>query len=322
MSTSVLKAITSFIIQEFPNPSQARIEAALEKVKFKPCGANDWQSTGFVPPLEGEHLALEVEGAYWVELQTEKKILPSSVVNRILGERVKKLEQDRDHKIGRKEKKELKAQIIDELLPRALTGQSSILAVIDPKMGFILVGESSIKKAEIVAVMLNRAISDLTTSLVDYPESTSAAMAELLLKNAQGLFAAETSLTLKGEGTPAPTVRFAQYLLEKKEVLDLLKDGMRPAELELSWEGRVSFVLTESFVLKKVCFLMAGGDASDGEESDPDALSQAMLTLQLGELRLIFKDFERWLGKPKAAGQHGEAANDPTHESELAEAAE
>ncbi len=320
MSASVLKAVTSFLIQDFPGHSQAVVEAALEKLKFKPCGSKDWKSIGFVPPFDGDHLALEVEGAYWVQLQTEKKILPSSVINRMLRERVKKLEQEYERKIGRKEKRDLKEVIIDELLPRALAGQSSTLAVIDPVMGFILVGEASAKKAENLVIMLNRGITDLRTAIVDYPESTSGAMAEVLLENAQGLFAAETSLTLKGVDTPAPTVKFAQYLLEKKEVLDLLKEGMRPAELELSWEGRVSFVLTEAFVLKKVCFLMDAGDEPDGEESDPDALRQAMLTLQLGELRAVFKDFEQWLGKPGAVGQPVDAANDA--EGALADAAE
>lgn len=325
MSASVLKSITSFIIQEFPGHSQKVIEAALEKVKFRPCAASDWESIGFVPAFDGgvdEPLALEVEGAYWVQLQTEKKILPSSVVKRIFKERLLKREQEYGRKIGRKEQKELKQEIIDELLPRALTGQSSILAVIDPKMGFVLVGESSAKKAEFLVTMLNRALDSLRTAMVDYPESTSGAMADLLLGKGAELFAAETSLTLKGSGTSPPTVKFAQYPLAQKEVLDLLKEGMRPSEIELSWEGRLSFVLTDKFVLKKVNFLMAAGDEPDEEVDDPAMLLRAMLTLQIGELRLVFKDFAQWLGKPGVAGQHTDARNEEDEHVGLAHAAE
>ena len=66
--------------------------------------------------------------------------------------------------------------------------------------------------------------------------------------------------------------------------------------------------------------MAAGSDVAD-EESDPAGLHYAMLTLQQGELRAVFKDFEQWLGKPGVLGQPVEtAAND--EDADYAAAAE
>jgi recombination associated protein RdgC len=60
-------------------------------------------------------------------------------------------------------------------------------------------------------------------------------------------------------------------------------EGKLPTQLALSWEGKASFVLTESLVLKKVTFLDGVMEDAGGDEDKFDA-DVALSTGTLGPL--------------------------------------
>ncbi len=78
----------------------------------------------------------------------EDKILPSSVVNDLLGKKLAEIEQKEGRKPGGRTRKRLKEDLVHELLPRAFVKPSRTDALLDLEHGFVAVDSSSRKSAE------------------------------------------------------------------------------------------------------------------------------------------------------------------------------
>lgn len=79
------------------------------------------QTAGFIAPASKEDdapLAHQVHGVYLVALRTYERMLPARVVNDKLEEKVEEIENSQSRKVYRKEKSQLKDDIIQALLPR------------------------------------------------------------------------------------------------------------------------------------------------------------------------------------------------------------
>jgi recombination associated protein RdgC len=100
-------------------------------------------------------------------------------------------------------------------------------------------------------------------------------------------FSVERECVLKSGNEDQAVVKFTRHLLATDEVRKHVSEGKLPTQLALSWEGKASFVLTESLVLKKVSYLDgvmedAGGD---DDKFDTDVtLSTGTLGPLLGDL--------------------------------------
>ncbi|MEN9904779.1 MAG: hypothetical protein RLZZ555_1344, partial [Pseudomonadota bacterium] len=93
------------------------MEAALAKMPFEPCGATQAESFGWAPPRGQAHGALVelVAGQRILRFMHESKAVPGSVVKRRLEERCAQIEQKEGRKPGRKESRDLRDEITQEL---------------------------------------------------------------------------------------------------------------------------------------------------------------------------------------------------------------
>ena len=87
-------------------------------------------------------------------LGTEKKLLPASVINQVTKARAAEIEEQQGFKPGRKQMKELKEQVTDELLPRAFSIRRDTRVWIDPVNGWLVVDSSSPAKADEILKLL------------------------------------------------------------------------------------------------------------------------------------------------------------------------
>ena len=100
---------------------------ALQAQAFAPCTPSQEKSTGWTEPRGQDHGPLvESVGGQWVlEFMIEAKTLPGSVVRRKVDERCAQIEATTGRKPGKKEKRDLKEDITQELLPMAFTRHAS-----------------------------------------------------------------------------------------------------------------------------------------------------------------------------------------------------
>lgn len=290
------------------------VEERLGKARFVPCGATQPESVGWVEPRGTAHGPLvEVIGGQWVlKLMVESKVLPGSVVKRKTDALAKKIEQETGRKPGKKQTKEIKEAAVLELLPMAFTKQSAVIVWIDPKHRLLLVDAGSQGKADSVVTHLVKALDGFAVSLVQTETAAATAMAGWLTSHEppQG-FSVDRECELKSSDEMKSVVRYSRHTLDIDEVRDHIIGGKVPTRLAMTWEGRVSFVLTDAMQIKKITFLDVVFEASSKQSNKDDGFD-ADTAIATGEMSKLIPDLLDALGGEIAGiGAASEAAAAP-----------
>jgi len=276
----------------------AEMEATLAKARFVECGATQPLSLGWTEPRGVAHgpLAEVVAGQLLLKLATEQKVLPASVVKRRVDAMAAHIEQSSGRKPGKKQKKELKDEALLELLPQAFTKQAAINVWIDAKQMLLMVDASSPARADEVVTLLVKSFDGLSISHVATVESPAVAMTRWLATgDAPVGFSIDRECELKSADEMKSVVRYARHPLDTDEVRRHIQEGKLPTKLALTWQGRVSFLLTEAMQIKKIAFLDgvfdgAGTSGGDDDRFDADA------AIATGEVRQLIPDLLAALG--------------------------
>ncbi|MPM26954.1 Recombination-associated protein RdgC [bioreactor metagenome] len=272
-----------------------QIEEALAKSPFAECGATQEKSVGWVPPRGEDHglLAESVGGQWILRFMTEAKVLPGSVLARKVKEKAARIEQETGRKPGKKESKELKEEAKLDLLPMAFTKQGSMWVWIDPQAHLLVLDTGSQGRADEVVTMLVDALPGFAVALLDTQTSPQAAMAHWLKEQEPPVgFAIDRECELKSADEAKAVVRYSRHPLDIDEIREHIDQGKLPTKLAMSWDDRVSFVLTESLQIKKVSFL---DTVFEGQKQD-DAGFDADVAIATGELTKLLPDLVEALG--------------------------
>ena len=276
----------------------AQIEEGLAAARFAECGATQPQSLGWVAPRGTAHGPLvEAVGGQWLmTLMVERRALPSAVVKRRTDELAQQVEQASGRKPGKKQTKELKEQATLELLPMAFTKRATLKVWIDAKQRLLMVDASSPGRAGEVVTQLIKSLDGLTLTPLQTTESASVAMSDWLLTGEPpAAFSVDRECELKSEDEMKSVVRYARHPLDIDEVRQHIATGKRPTRLALTWQGRVSFVLTETGQIKKIDFLDVVFEGRGRTDKADDAFD-ADAAIATGELVQLIPDLIDALG--------------------------
>ena len=278
-----------------------QVEEALAKSPFMECGATQEQSLGWVPPRGEQHGAMaESVGGQWIlRFMVESKVLPGSVLNRKVKEKAARIEQETGRKPGKKESKELKDEAKLDLLPMAFTKQGSMWVWVDTESRLLVLDTGSQGRADEVVSLLVESLPGLSVSLLNTQTSPQAAMAHWLSAQEPPVgFSIDRECELKSADEAKAVVRYARHPLDIEEVQAHIAAGKLPTKLALTWDDRVSFMLTEGLQIKKVSFLdtvFEGTKADDGG-FDTD------VAIATGELSKLIPDLIEALGGEAESG--------------------
>ena len=275
------------------------ISSSLEKRPFVPCGSSDMMSQGWIPPAahEPEHYAYPWQNAVLVMLKTEDKLLPGAVIKQVTESRVSEIEARENRKVGKREIKELRERIVDELLPRAFTRARTQRAIIDLQQGLVLVESASASKAEQLLSLLRESLGSLPTRLLQTQTTPQTAMTLWLESADAGVFDLGQDVELKYPGDDGAIARLVRQPLAGDEISQHLTAGKLVTKMALSWQDRVAFQLTEKMELKRVAMMDTLQDEmKDADAADREALFNTGLTLLLGELRNLVPQLIEALG--------------------------
>ncbi len=285
--------------------SQAKLEEALQSAHFVECGASQEKSVGWVEPRGEAHGAcVEVVAGQWIlKWMMEVKSVPGSVVKRKVQEQVARIEEDTGRKPGKKEIRSLSDDVRQSLLPMAFTKQSSVTIWLDPQAQRLVVDAASAAKADEVLTSLIKAVDGLALALVDTQTAPATAMAHWLgTQEAPQGFSVDRECELRAADESKAVVRYTRHALDTEEVSQHIANGKVPTRLALTWNDRVSFVLTDAFQLKKVAFLDVVADESPVSAADRDQDHfDADVAIATGELRRLLPALLDALGGESAA---------------------
>lgn len=294
------------IANDFVLPPLEALEAVLHAARFLPCGATQPESSGWVAPRgnKSSTLAERIGGQLILQLCTERRPLPASAIKDAVDAKIEryKLETGRE-RVSSKIKKDFKEEAVLDLLPRAFTKRSSMTLWIDPVNKFLVVDCGSLSGADRVVNQLVDALAELPDAgpgialkPVQTTLSASIAMAHWLQsREAPVSFTVDRDCELKMPDDQKSTVRYSRHTLEIDEVAQHIAAGKVPTQLAMTWNDRVSFVLTDAGQIRKIKLLdvvLDGVLESDKSEDgfDTDAV------IVTGELSALIPDLLEALG--------------------------
>lgn len=280
----------------------AVLEKALALQPLQPCGSFDMESRGWLPP-QAEGAYLHTQGKQWMlALGVEQKLLPATVIRQRTQEKAVEVARQQAYPVGRKQMLEIRDQVTNELMPRALSRRRITWCWIDAANGWLVVDAAADTKAEQFLENLHRAVDDLPLKRLDTQRSPGAAMTQWLAANrAPASFSIDQDLELTAANESKAVVRYVRHSLEGKDIRDHISAGKVATRLGMTWKDRISFVLTDQMQIKRVSFLDILKEESEAGAADEHEQFEIDFALMSGELSLLLTDLTEALGGEKAA---------------------
>ncbi len=289
--------------------SAADLEGQLAGRTLRPCGPFEMSSRGWVAVTAGGRFLHTVNQHHLIALGTDDKLLPGSIIRQIAEERAGILAQEQGFPVGRKQMRDLRARVADELRARALTRRRVTHAWIDPQGGWFAVDASGIPRAEMLVETLSDTLGSFAPKRVETERSPHAAMAAWLLRGeAPVRFSIDDELELQTADKSKAIIRYTRHPLDGREIRGHLAAGKYPTRLGLTWRDRISFVLTDKLQVKRLEFLEITKEDSGGDEVDPAEQFDLDFAVMAGELGSLLNDLTAALGSAS-----GNAAEWPAH---------
>ncbi|MFO0453579.1 MAG: recombination-associated protein RdgC [Pseudomonadota bacterium] len=284
--------------------SPCDLEERLQRRRLQPCGPLEMLSRGWVAPAAGERLVHTVGLQQLFALGVDQRLLPASVIRQEVTERADLLEQEQGFPVGRRQLRELKLRVADEMRPRAFVRRRVTRAWLDPAGRWFCVEAAGAPRAEELVEMLRETLGTFPITPVDTEHAPHLAMAAWLRAGDAPLrFTIDQDLELQGAAPSKALVRYARHPLDGKPVQQHLQDGLQPTRLGLTWNDRVSFVLTTKLQVKRIDFLEVQDEAADGGETDAQGQFDADFAMMAGELAALLADLVVALGGKSAREQ-------------------
>lgn len=272
--------------------SPEELEEKLQADAFKPCGPQETSRQGWVPPLgkHGEQLVHSANGYHLISLRKEEKILPGPVVKEAVEERAEAIEIEQGRKVRRKEKDEIKEQVMLEMLPQAFSKNRRCYAYLAPQDGVLVVDAGSAKQAEDLASTLRKSVGSLPVRPPAVEQSPAFTFTGWLNETIDlpTSIALGSECELKDPSEDGGVVRCKGLDLKADEIRNHLEAGMQVTKLAVTWDDNVSFVLDEELGIRRLKFGETLQDQLDDVDAD-DAVAKfdaafSLMTLELSRM--------------------------------------
>ena len=283
-----------------------RLDEVLGEHRLRPCGPLEMFTKGFVPPVgrgEDAPLTHAVKHCTWLTVGGEDKLLPAAVVNDELQRKVRKIAEEEGRKVGGRERKRIKEDLLTELLPRAFVRSSRMSAYVDQKHGWLVLDTSSRKSAENALSQIREALGSFPAVPLAPEEGPRVLMTDWL---ATGGLPAGLALgdecELRDPATATGAIaKCRRQDLDADEVKEHLRNGKQVFQLGLVFDDRISFVLGEDLIVRKLKFLDVVMDELGDSFEDASAEADAGFALLTLELERLLGKLEEWFGLPRPA---------------------
>jgi recombination associated protein RdgC len=269
------KNLALFRLTEAFTMTAEELDQKLEQMAFRECGSHEEFTLGWTSPLgkSSEQLVHSANGFLMLCLKKEERVLPASVVNEMMLDKIAETEEREGRKLAKKERAAIKDELIFELLPRAFTHSSKTYAYIDPKGGWLVVDSASTNKAEDLLSFLRKCLGSLPAvplNTVNNPISVMTgwlSFSDLVPHDIN----IEDECELHTQEDEGGIIRCKRHDLDTDEIQNHLEAGKQVTKLAVNWADRISFVLDENLSIKRLKFL----DLIQDQVADVETNSEA-----------------------------------------------
>lgn len=286
------KNITLFHLTHPFRVTAESLEEKLAERGIRKCGPLEMSTIGWSNPLpQGSAHVLSVDGCLLITAKKIEKILPATVVREQLEERVAEIEANEARDVRNKEKQRLRDEITVELLPRAFTKSRTTYALIDPENGWLMVDTASRPRAEEVTVLLRETLGSLDITNPETETSPAGAMSQWLFHGTPPAgFTLDDECEIKENDEPGGTIRCKNIDITQGAVRKHLENHNRVVKLAMSWNDRLSFVLDQDLVLRRIKPLeVIDNLREENDDLDTEVMFEADLMLFQSEVRGVIQ---------------------------------
>jgi len=268
------------------------LDKKLKEFSFSPCTAQQKIKSGWASPVKvsSDMLVLQIQDLWIINLRKQEKIIPPTEVKDRLEEKISALEAEHGRKVSRKEKAQLKEDVITLLTPQALSRTTDLLAVILPSKNLMMVNTASASKAEEVASSLRKAIGTMPVVPVQTEVSPSTLMTNWLNKTEDlpENITLGYEVFLKSDDEDGGSMKLTGMDIADEFALNYLNNGMTPMSIELNWKEKIQFSIDDKLAFKKIKLSDTYKEHIHDELGEADAINQFV-----GSTMMVTDEIER-----------------------------
>lgn len=290
------------------------LETALAAHPLGPCPGGTPSTQGWLPVLSDGGLVEGFDRHLFIAFGEKQRLLPASVVNQALGEKVDDYLHQRGYKPGRKVRMEMKDEITARLLPQAFVVQKSIKAWIDSERGWLVVDAASAAQAEKLTELLREHVPQLPRIILpDTQIGAQTLLTEWLGRgDAPGRFSLDDEAEIQGMEPTKATIRYTRLpIANADELRKHLNTGKRVTKLGMSWDDRLSCILTDTLQIKRVKLLETQAEDDAISEEDAQLAFETEMRLMTGLLREMLSELAQEMGMRGPSIPSSSTASDP-----------
>ncbi len=287
-------------LYRLPRPLDLSAETLGARLARRPlarCGSFEMVSRGWVFPRH-EGAFVHAVGRQWLlALGVEEKLLPATVIRQTAQERAAAIAAEQGRKVGRREMRDIAERVAEELLPRAFTCRRTTWAWLDPAGGWLVVDAGSDARADEFMETFATTLDDIAPRPVQTQVSPLAAMTDWVASGAAPAnFTLKSDLELRAANKSHSTIRYVHHDIGGPEVAAHVAGGKIVTKLGVTWNDRVSLVLTDKLHIKRLAFLDAVREQAEHSAANADEQFDADFALMTGELAGMLTDLLIALG--------------------------
>lgn len=268
----------------------------LQTAAFKPCGPLTERSSGWVPidPNSSKLLARRVAGADLLRLRSQSRVLPPSVINEELEVRIEEFRERMQESPNPREKRRLKAEARDELLPKALLKSDRIWGYVDLKEKVLGIDTAQNATAERFIRRLQASTDGFGFNALRFKQPVAELLIKIFFEDAPRQFSLGRECRMQDPGDSGSIVRWTDFDLSDRTIRNHVANGMQLTHLAIEYDSVMSCVLDENGLISKLRSLGLDDDSYD--HNDPLARMDAEFVLITGTLRSMLGDLRKLLG--------------------------
>jgi recombination associated protein RdgC len=221
------------------------------------CGAFEKRTVGFAAPFDHatDGLIHAIGGDQVICMETEDKLLPSQVVTEAVNSVVEQIEEEQGRKVGRKEMRDIKERVIDELLPKAFVQHRKTIGILTGQY-FIINSSSSALADEMMSALAHAHDSGVPLRPVNTNVAPVSAMTGWVAsRDAPAGFTLDDTLELRQASDTAAAIRYVNNSIDGDEITEHIASGKLAVKLGMTFNNEVSFVLNSNFHIKRIAIL-------------------------------------------------------------------
>lgn len=253
----MLKLISNAHVYKAELPNAALVASHLAELPFTPITPSQMSCAGFVPCPVTNELVTTFEGGFAFTVRFDEKMLPDSIINSVLKERVADIERTGDCRLKKAERDALRDLVTFELCQKALAKKTVVTSFYFAADRLLIVPVAGKRISGLITSLLINAIGSVKTETIHVSEIKHGLTTRLrsVIEGQSDAFEGfklgdSVNLAMKGEKI---TYAIADFDTAKAGVLEALNRNFQVERIGLV-HGDVDFKLTHDFYFRAVHF--------------------------------------------------------------------